>query len=81
VRANAVKGSCPSSSYCGSDMRAAYYGGTALTGAGQTVGLLEYYGYDIADVKTTSRTPSKPTRFRSGRFHGWNFFELQISGL
>ena len=52
VRANAVKGSCPSSSYCGSDMRAAYYGGTALTGAGQTVGLLEYYGYDIADVKT-----------------------------
>src|ERR1039458_5190004 len=33
-------------------MRAAYYGGTALTGSGQTLGLLEYYGYDIADVNT-----------------------------
>ena len=52
VRSNAVTGSCPSNSYCGSDMRAAYYGGTALTGSGQTLGLLEYYGYDIADVDT-----------------------------
>lgn len=51
VRPN-VKGSCPGASYCGSDMRAAYYGGTSLTGAGQTVGLLEYIGYDIADEKT-----------------------------
>lgn len=51
VRPN-VKGSCPGASYCGSDMRAAYYGGTSLTGAGQTVGLLEYVGYDIADEKT-----------------------------
>ncbi|MGO9453897.1 MAG: protease pro-enzyme activation domain-containing protein, partial [Candidatus Binataceae bacterium] len=49
---NAVEGSCPSSSYCASDMRAAYYGGTSLTGSGQTLGLLEYYGYDIADVNT-----------------------------
>ena len=52
VKSNAVTGSCPSSSYCGSDMRAAYYGGTALTGSGQTLGLLEYSGYDIADVNT-----------------------------
>ena len=52
VQSNAVTGSCPSKSYCGSDMRAAYYGGTALTGKGQTVGLLEYYGYDIADFNT-----------------------------
>jgi kumamolisin len=52
VHANAVKGSCPSNSYCGSDMRAAYYGGTALTGKGQTLGLLEYGGYDIADFNT-----------------------------
>jgi len=28
-----------------SDMRAAYYGGTALTGAGQNLGLLEFLGY------------------------------------
>ena len=33
-------------------MRAAYYGGTALTGSGQTLGLLEYYGYDSADLDT-----------------------------
>ncbi|HEY4904908.1 MAG TPA: S53 family peptidase [Candidatus Sulfotelmatobacter sp.] len=52
VKSNTVKGSCPSSSYCGSDMRAAYYGGTTLTGAGQTLGLLEYVGYDIADLQT-----------------------------
>jgi subtilase family serine protease len=52
VKSNVVKGSCPSASYCGSDMRAAYYGGTALTGAGQTLGLLEFEGYDIADLNT-----------------------------
>jgi hypothetical protein len=33
-------------------MRAAYYGGTSLTGSGQNIGLLEYYGFDIADVNT-----------------------------
>ncbi len=32
-------------SFLGSDMRAAYYGGTALTGSGQNIGLLEYDGY------------------------------------
>jgi kumamolisin len=51
IRSNAVQGSCPGGYYCGSDMRAAYYGGT-LTGTGQTVGLLEYLGYDIADLHT-----------------------------
>ena len=51
VKSNTTTGSCPSSSYCGSDMRAAYYGGS-LTGSGQTVGLLEYYGYDTADLNT-----------------------------
>ncbi len=33
-------------------MRAAYYGGTALTGAGQNLGLLEYEGTDLADLTT-----------------------------
>jgi hypothetical protein len=46
-----VLGSSPGGFYCGSDMRAAYYGGTSLTGAGQTVGLLEFAGYDIADLQ------------------------------
>jgi kumamolisin len=51
VTADATTGSCPSASFCGSDMRAAYYGGT-LTGSGQSLGLLEYYGTDLADLKT-----------------------------
>jgi kumamolisin len=49
---HATTGSGPSSSFLGSDMRAAYYGGTALTGAGQNLGLLEYYGTDLADLNT-----------------------------
>ena len=44
-------GSGPGGNFIGSDIRAAYYGGTALTGAGQSVGLLEYAGYNIADVQ------------------------------
>jgi subtilase family serine protease len=51
VRPNATTGSGPSASFLGSDMRAAYYGGT-LTGAGQTLGLLEYAGTDLADLTT-----------------------------
>jgi kumamolisin len=43
-------GSGPSGYFIGSDMRAAYYGGTALTGKGQSVGLLEFLGYNITDV-------------------------------
>ncbi len=46
-------GSGPNGSYLASDMRAAYYGGTALTGAGQTVGLLEFDGYNPSDVNLT----------------------------
>src|ERR1022692_4256383 len=49
---NATTGSGPSSSFLGSDMRAAYYGGTALTGSGQNIGLLEFYGYDVSDLNT-----------------------------
>ena len=49
---NTTTGSCPSLSYCGSDMRAAYYGSGSLTGAGQSLGLLEYEGYDITDFNT-----------------------------
>src|ERR1019366_802116 len=42
----------PSASFLGSDMRAAYYGGTGLTGAGQNLGLLEYVGTDLDDLTT-----------------------------
>ncbi len=43
-------GSGPSGYFIGSDMRAAYYGGSSLTGTGQSVGLLEFAGYNMADV-------------------------------
>jgi subtilase family serine protease len=51
VKAKATTGSGPSASFLGSDMRAAYYGGS-LTGSGQYLGLLEYYGTDLADLNT-----------------------------
>lgn len=46
-------GSGPNGYFIGSDMRAAYYGvsgATALTGSGQSVGLVEFAGYNAADV-------------------------------
>jgi subtilase family serine protease len=49
---HATTGSGPSASFLGSDMRAAYYGGTALTGSGQNLGLFEYLGTDLADLTT-----------------------------
>ncbi len=52
VVAHATSGSGPSASFLGSDMRAAYYGGTSLTGAGQNLGLLEFAGTDLADLNT-----------------------------
>ncbi|GLQ50880.1 protease pro-enzyme activation domain-containing protein [Dyella flava] len=48
---HATTGSGPSASFLGSDMRAAYYGGTALTGSGQTLGLWEYEGINTSDVQ------------------------------
>jgi len=48
----ATTGSGPGASFLGSDMRAAYYEATTLTGSGQSLGLLEYYGTDLADLNT-----------------------------
>lgn len=45
-----VNGSGPGGSYLGSDMRAAYYGGSTLTGLNQTVALVEFGGYLKSDV-------------------------------
>ena len=68
VQPNAITGSCPSASFCGSDMRAAYYGGS-LTGAGQSLGLLEYYGTDLADLttyyKNAGQTNNVPVTLKS----------------
>jgi subtilase family serine protease len=45
-------GSGPGGNFLGSDIRTAYYGGSALAGSGQSLGLFEYAGYNLADVKT-----------------------------
>ncbi|OLB32846.1 MAG: hypothetical protein DMG41_02405 [Acidobacteria bacterium] len=60
VGSNATTGSGPSNSFLGSDMRAAYYGGTALTGAGQSLGLVEYYGTDLNDLYTYYNNVHQP---------------------
>jgi subtilase family serine protease len=64
VVSHATTGSGPSASFLGSDMRAAYYGGTGLTGAGQNLGLFEFAGTDLTDLTTyynnTGQTNSVP---------------------
>jgi subtilase family serine protease len=55
VKPAATTGSCPGTAFCGSDMRAAYYQGTSLTGKGQNIGLLEYAGFEMADLDTYYR--------------------------
>jgi kumamolisin len=52
VVSHATTGSGPSASFLGSDMRFAYYGSGSLTGAGQNLGLLEYYGTNLTDLTT-----------------------------
>jgi hypothetical protein len=63
--ANAVprSGSGPGGAYAAGDFRAAYVPGTALTGMGQSVGLLQFDGYyasDIAAYRTQFGLPSIP---------------------
>ena len=43
-------GSGPGGSYIGNDLRKAYVPGSALTGAGQSVGLLQFDGFFASDV-------------------------------
>ena len=57
----AVNGSGPNNSYLGSDMRAAYYGGTTLDGTGQAIGLIEFGGYDMTDVTLTFANAGQTT--------------------
>jgi xanthomonalisin len=45
-------GTGPSGQYDGNDMHKAYYPTGTLTGAGQSIGLFEFVGYNIADVNT-----------------------------
>lgn len=54
-------GSGPSGSWRGQDFRQAYAPGVTLTGAGQTVGLLEFDGYYGADITNYALQSSLPT--------------------
>ena len=53
-------GSGPSGSYIGNDFRAAYVPGTSLTGAGQSVGLLEFDGYYTSDITNYEKLAGLP---------------------
>jgi hypothetical protein len=56
---SAYSGSGPGGLFLGSDIRAAYYGGSELTGKGQIVGLLEFDGYSQSDVDLTFSSSGK----------------------
>ena len=43
-------GSGPSGQFLPSDMRAAYYGNGSLTGAGQSIGIFSFEGYNLSDI-------------------------------
>jgi len=63
-----TNGSGPGGTYMGKDFRAAYVPGTSLTGAGQTVGLLEfnsgYYQSDITAYENLAGLPNVPVSSR-----------------
>ena len=82
VVSQATTGSCPDQSFCGSDMRAAYYEGTALTGSGQSLGLLEYVGTDLADLDTYYTNAGQPLPLTTNsRFHGRDPRKLHLPEL
>jgi subtilase family serine protease len=73
VVSHATTGSGPSASFLGSDMRAAYYGGTALTGSGQNIALFEFAGTDLSDLTTYYKNagqtePYTPTLISTGGY-------------
>src|SRR5258706_15645826 len=56
-------GAGPSGTYMGSDFRAAYAPGVTLTGSGQTVGLVQFDGYNASDItyhETQAGLPNVP---------------------
>ena len=56
-------GSWPGGQYIGNDFRAAYLPGVALTGNGQTIGLVEFDGYyatDITQYEGLAKLPNVP---------------------
>lgn len=54
-------GSAPGGSYMGGDFRAAYVPDTTMTGAGQSVGLLQFDGYTAGDISYYAQLAGLPT--------------------
>lgn len=54
-------GSGPQGTYMGRDFRAAYVPGSTLTGAGQTVGLLQFDGYTPGDISNYEAVAGLPS--------------------
>ena len=61
-----IGGSGSGGAFRPSDMRAAYAGGTSLTGAGQSVAMVEFDGYNMADV-VSDMGGTDPNHCRSHR--------------
>jgi len=55
-----ITGSGPGGSYLGSDLRAAYYGSGSLNGAGQSVALFEFKGFEMSDIDAYFTNANEP---------------------
>ncbi|MGA7220264.1 MAG: S53 family peptidase [Candidatus Sulfotelmatobacter sp.] len=55
-----TKGSGPGGSFLGSDLRAAYYGSGSLNGAGQTLGIFSFKGYQMSDITAYFNNAGEP---------------------
>jgi len=55
-------GSGPNGLFLGSDIRAAYAPGVTLDGTGQTVGIVEFGGYNLSDVQTYFTNANQPLK-------------------
>lgn len=55
-----VTGSGPGGSLLGSDVRTAYYGSGPLNGAGRSLGLFEYQGYEMSDIDNYFNNAGEP---------------------
>jgi subtilase family serine protease len=62
VGSKQVTGSGPGSSLLGSDVRTAYYGSGPLNGAGRSLGLFEYTGYEMSDIDNYFNNAGEPLR-------------------
>jgi len=60
VNAKGPGGSGPNGQLIGSDVRTAYYGHGKLTGAGQSLGLMELEGYELSDIQLYFSTFGPP---------------------